>query len=59
MVDDDYTNMEDVVVNKEAIEFDNRNNDDQENGEDNDCNNDNDDDNNDDVLYSEVEEIRP
>jgi hypothetical protein len=54
MVDDDYTDMEDVVVDKEAIEFDNRNNDDQENGNNDDCNNNDDDDDDDNLLYSEV-----
>ncbi len=54
MVDDDYTDMEDVVVNKEAIEFNSRNNDDQENGNHNDCDNDDDDDDDDNVLYSKV-----
>ncbi len=54
MVDNDYTDMKDVAVNEETIEFDNRNDDDQENRDDDDCNNNNDDDNNDDVLYSKV-----
>jgi hypothetical protein len=54
MAEDDYTNMEDVAVDEEAIEFDNHNDNDQENGGNNDCNNDNNNDNHDDVLYSEV-----
>ncbi len=58
MVNNDYTNMEDVAVNKEAIEFNNCNNDNQKNGDDNNCNNDNDDDDDDDVLYSKVTAIK-
>jgi hypothetical protein len=46
MVDDDYTNKEDVAVNK-AIEFNNCNNDDNDNDTDKD-------DNDDDDLYSKV-----
>jgi hypothetical protein len=54
MVNDDYTDMEDVVVDEEAIEFNNRNNNDQENREDEDCDNDDNDDKDDNVLYSKV-----
>jgi hypothetical protein len=54
MVDNDYTNMEGVAIDEEAIEFDNHNDDDQENGDDDDCDNDNDDDDNDNALYSKV-----
>jgi hypothetical protein len=54
MVDDDYINMEDVAVDEEAIEFNNRNDDDQENENNNDCNNNNDDEDNDNVLYIKV-----
>jgi hypothetical protein len=54
MVNNDYTNMEDVAVDKEAIEFNNPNNDNQDNSKDNNCNNDIDDDDNNDVLYSKV-----
>ncbi len=54
MSDDDYTDMEDVSVDEEAIEFNNRNNDDQENGNNNDCDNDDNNDDNNNVLYSKV-----
>jgi hypothetical protein len=57
MVNNDYTDMEDVAINKDAIEFYNSNNIDQDNGDDDDHNNDNDNDDdnaNDDVLYSKV-----
>jgi hypothetical protein len=54
IVNDDYTNIEGVVVNEEAAKFDNRNNNDQENGDNDDCDNNNDDDEDDDVLYSKV-----
>jgi hypothetical protein len=54
MVDNDYTDMEDVVVDEEAIEFNNRNADDQENGDNDNCDNDDDNDDNNNVLYSEV-----
>jgi hypothetical protein len=37
MVNDDYTNMEGVAIDEEAIEFDNCNNGDQENGDNDDC----------------------
>jgi hypothetical protein len=54
MVDDDYTDMEDVAVDKEAIEFNLCNNNNQENGDNDNRNNDDDDDNNDNILYSKV-----
>jgi hypothetical protein len=54
MVNDDYTDMEGVAVDEEAIEFDNRNNNNQESGDNDDCNNDVDDDDNGNVLYSKV-----
>ncbi len=55
MVDDDYTNMEDVANDKEAIEFNNRNDNNQENGDDDNHDNSNDNDNNDNIFYSKVE----
>jgi hypothetical protein len=56
MVGNDYTNMEDVAINEEAIEFNNRNNDNQDDGDRNDCDDDNNNDNDDnnDGLYSKV-----
>jgi hypothetical protein len=54
MVSDNYTDMEDFAVNKEAIEFNNRNDDDQEIGNNTNQDNDNDDNNDDNVLYSKV-----
>ncbi len=58
MVDDDYTDMKDVAVNEEAVEFNSRNDDIQENGNDDDCNNDDDDDDDDDVLYARSRQQR-
>jgi hypothetical protein len=64
MVEDDYTDMEDVTVDKKAIEFNNRNDDDQEIGNDDDHNNDDNRDNddndndNDDLLTVRLQQGR-
>lgn len=54
IVDNDYTNKEDVAVDKEAIEFKNNDNDDQDNSDDVNGDNDVDNGNDNDDLYIEV-----
>jgi hypothetical protein len=54
MVNNDYTIIEDVAVNKEAIEFNYPDDYNQDNGDDNNHNSDINDDDDDDVLYSKV-----